>query len=118
MTPIVQPYGVITEIKRIDGKPAVRFEHTPAGAWKVARSEIDAILEHVHREIPKLQRGVLLAAVNIHNASVSRCRHGSEPIQDSWLLRLQDFSGIPVSELRYVACMEPAPAHEHARRAA
>lgn len=119
MNTITQRSTTITEIKLIDGKPAIRFENTPQGAWVVAESEIDAILAHIQREIPNLTRGAMLVAIGVDTASISRCRNGRMPVLESWLLRMQEFSGIPVAELRRVACIEPTiQAHEWARRAA
>jgi hypothetical protein len=97
----------IIETKRIDGKPAHRVEGNPPDCWTVADSEIDAMLDRV-----KLQTGArlgdILCAVGIDSASISRCRAGKIGLPDRWLLGLSDFSGIPVAELRQVACVEPA----------
>jgi hypothetical protein len=108
----------IIETKRIDGKPAHRLEGSAEGAWIVAKSEIDAILSRVQAETGA-KRGEILDATNIQQACVSRCRHGKYGVPDHWLQRLAEYSGVPVAELRRVACMEPVvQPHFKARRTA
>jgi hypothetical protein len=109
--------NTVAEVKRIDGKPAVRLAHMLAGTWLTAKTEIDAIIQHVLRELPGLTRTELYEAVDIPWASVTLVRQGVQPIQDGWLLRLQDYSGIPIEELRMVGCIGPSvPPHNKARR--
>lgn len=106
----------IIETKRIDGRPAHRLAGSPEGAWKIARSEIDAMLDRVQAETGA-KRSEILCAADIDSARASRCRHGTQPLLDQWVLRLSDFSGIPAAELRQVACIEPAIyPHLRARR--
>jgi hypothetical protein len=105
----------IIEAKRIDGKPAYRVEGTPEGAWRVAASDIDAIINHVTRELG-IKSGALLLAIGIDPSSISRCRKGGMPIQETWLLRLHQFSGVPVAEMLRVACVEQSVwPHRNAR---
>lgn len=105
--------NAITEAKRIDGKPAHRLEGSPAGAWVVEDTEIDAILNRVRKELG-VTRTAIYNATGLHAESVSRCRKGQYRIVEEWILRLSDYSGIPVSELRQVACIEPR-IHPHAK---
>lgn len=106
----------IIETKRIDGKPAHRLEGTPPGVWIVSKSEIDAMLDRVQTETGA-KRSEILYDVGIDSSSASRCRAGKLQFQELWVLVLSDYSGIPVSELRQVACMEPATyPHHKARR--
>jgi hypothetical protein len=108
----------IIEAKLINGKPARRMEGSPEGAWLISETPIDAILDHVTHELG-IRRMELYVAINVEPASISRCRAGTSPIQDQWLLRLQLFSGIPVAELLRVACIEHSTfPHRFARRAA
>ncbi len=105
----------VIETKRIDGKPALRFEGSAAGAWRVAKSEIDAMLDHVKREL-RVRRQMIYDAIGASDSSISRCRTGEMPVQEQWILRLSDYSGIPVDELRRVACIEsPVRPHRNAR---
>lgn len=99
--------ATIIESKRIDGKPACRLEGQPAGAWLVANSDIDAMLDHIKRA---LGVGVMeiLRAIGLDASAVTRCRQGKQPLADQWVLRLSDYSGIPVSDLRRVACVSPS----------
>lgn len=107
----------IIETKRINGKPAHRLAGSPEGAWLVEESEIDAMLNRVQREL-NIRAMAIYEATGIPNESVSRCRRGRMPISDKWILRLSDFSGIPVAELRQVACIEPTVhPHGNARKA-
>jgi hypothetical protein len=103
----------IIETKRIDGKPAHRVEGSPEGAWRIAESDIDAILDRVMLELG-VSITYLLAAIDVDSASISRCRHGTLPLQDKWLTRLHLLSGIPVAELIRVACYEH-PVFPHAK---
>lgn len=110
--------NAIIDVKRIDGKPALRYDGTPVGAWIVAATDIDAMLNHVKHEL-QIPQMVLYAEVELDPASVSRCRAGHLPIQEHWILRLSDYSGIPPAELRRVACIEPVTRpHANARRPA
>lgn len=110
--------AAIVETKRIDGKPAHRLVGWPEGTWHVSASEIDAMLDRVKQELG-VKRITVLEAIGADSASISRCRAGKLKVQERWVLGLSDFSGIPVAELRQVACMEPATyPHLRARRAA
>lgn len=110
------PAGPIIEAKRIDGKPAHRVEGSPLGAWIVANTEIDAMLNRVIAQL-NCSRTAIYDATGMHAGSVTRCRQGAYILEDQWVLRLGDFSGIPVAELRQVACMEPVTQpHPKARR--
>jgi hypothetical protein len=97
----------IIETKRIDGKPAHRLEGSAEGAWNISRSEIDAMLDRVQAETGAKLYDILIA-VGIDSSSITRSRAGKIGLPDRWLLGLSDFSGIPVAELRLVACVEPA----------
>lgn len=108
----------ILEAKLIDGKPAHRLEGALLGIWVIANTPIDAILRRVAAQLGNTI-GEIRDAAGIPGASASRCRKGQMPIVDGWLLRLSDYSGIPVSELRQVACIEPSTRpHPNARGAA
>lgn len=97
----------IAEVKRIDGKPAVRFARDPVGVWKVFKSEIDAMLSHVQRELHGITRTELLyGGIGVGWEEITYCRQGRYQVLEKWILRLQDYSGIPASELRAVACIE------------
>lgn len=112
------PAGPIIETKRIDGKPAHRVEGSPQGAWIVANTEIDAMLSRVQQELG-VSRTTVLHAIGADPATISKCRAHETPVYERWILRLSDLSGIPVAELRQVACMEPVTQpHPKARRAA
>lgn len=110
--------SAIIEAKRIDGRPAHRLEGSPEGAWIVAKTEIDAMLSRVEEQLG-ISRNMIYAATGMSAEAVTRCRQGQRPLADQWILRLSDLSGIPISELRQVACIEPATLpHHRARRAA
>lgn len=96
----------VIEAKRIDGKPAHRVQGMPQGAWLIAKSPIDAMLCRVEAQCG-CTRTEICESLGIHAASITRCRQGVEPLRDEWILRMHDFSGIPVAELRQVACVAP-----------
>lgn len=108
--------SVIIEAKIIDGKPAHRVEGAPPGCWTFADTAIDAMLNRVMLQL-NCSRTAIYDATSITGESVSRCRHGTQPLLDRWILNLSDYSGIPVAELRQVACIEPVVyPHPKARR--
>lgn len=108
----------ILEAKLIDGKPAHRLEGSPEGAWLIADTPIDAMLRRVAAQL-KCSYTAIYEATGLRAESVSRCRSGKQPLADGWTLRLSDYSGIPVAELRQVACIEPEVyPHPKARGAA
>ena len=80
---------------------------------------IDALLNHIMRVLGIGGRGMktfVIASLCIDHAAISRCRHGQQLVQEAWLLRAHEFSGIPVAELRAVAGLpsQVAP-HKNAR---
>lgn len=108
----------IIESKLIDGKPAHRFEDSPEGAWHVADSSIDAIIDHVMSDLG-VKRIEVYNAMGATYPSISRCRTGDLAIQDKWILRLHQFTNIPVAELLRVACVQRTVSpHSNARRSA
>lgn len=110
--------SAVVEAKLIDGKPAHRVEGAPAGAWQMSNTPIDAMLRHVQAQTD-CSFTAIYEATGMNCASVTRCRQGLQPLSDQWTLRLHDFSGIPVAELRQVACIRPVTdPHLKARRPA
>lgn len=106
----------IAEVTLIDGQPAHRLEGTPEGAWRLSKSRIDAMFDRVRFELG-VTKQVIHDATGIDPASVTRSRQGVYGLPDHWVIRLSEFSGIPVAELRQVACMEPSvQPHHRARR--
>lgn len=115
----------VTEVKTIEGKVWIRLEGMPAGVWKTYDSPIDSLIAHVQRELAisskmnGMASGVVLSAISVDPASISRCRArqgGYSAIPEHWLLRLHEFSGIPVSELRYVSGTESEIIPHHKAR--
>jgi len=99
----------MTELIKVHkGKPTPEPYHywwrdMPLDAKKVCASPMDAVLEVVMKELNIDKMVTLLTAMGIDHASVSRCRHRTQPIQHQWLLRLAIYSGIPYKDLCYVA---------------
>ncbi|MDQ1924577.1 hypothetical protein [Massilia pseudoviolaceinigra] len=107
----------VVECKQIDGKPAYRLEGWPAGTWQTSRSPFDAMIDLIGRTL-NVQRTTIYTAIGVDASSATRCRQGHREIQDGWLLRMSDYSGIPVSELRRVAGIGPTiQPHPKARKA-
>ncbi len=107
----------VVECKQIDGKPAFRLEGWPAGTWQTSRSPFDAMIDLIGRTL-NVQRTAIYAAIGVDASSVTLCRQGRRPIQDGWLLRMADYSGISVAELRRVAGVAPTvQPHPKARKA-
>lgn len=96
----------IAEVKSDHGKIMVRLDGMVRGAWLEFDSPIDSVIAHVQRELGLKRRnvGVIIDAIYVDAACLTRCRQGVyKSIPEHWLMRLQDFSGIPVDELRIVA---------------
>lgn len=90
----------------VDGQVLVRLTTTPRGTWMTYQSAIDSLIAHIKRELLLHARGssgVVVDSLMIDHAAVSRCRTGVQKIPESWLLRMHEYSGIPVAELRQVA---------------
>jgi hypothetical protein len=90
----------------VDGQVLVRLVGTPRGTWLTYRSPIDSLVAHLSRELMLHGQGsktVIIASLCIDHAAISRCRSGQQPVREAWLLRMHEYSGIPVAELRQVA---------------
>ncbi len=102
-----------------DGRVLVRLVGAVRGVWLTYDSGIDSLLAHIARELCISGRGaktVVIASLCIDHAAISRCRHGPQQIQEHWLLRAHEFTGIPIAELRQVAGIGAGiPPHKNAR---
>ena len=102
------------EVAQIDGRICVRTQGMPAGIFYKYDHPVDSLLAHVQRELSPVIRsaGYLCIATGIPHAAVCRIKRGGGDIPEAWFLRLNEFSGIPVEELRRVA-VEPAKVERH-----
>lgn len=109
--------SAVTEYKQIDGKPAFRMSDWPVGVWRTSRSAFDAMVDLVERTLD-VKRSTIYEAIGVDGGAASRVRHGAQGLPDRWVLNMSDYSGIPVSELRLVAGIEPTVfPHPKARKA-
>lgn len=98
----------------------VRLEGMRPGTWLTEISPIDAILNHIRRELRIVDyHGCnILTAIGMSATAISRYRLGRTAISAEALVRLADYSGIPLAELRLVGCIEQRVApHPQARTA-
>ena len=102
------------EVTKIDGKICVRTVGMPQGIFYKYDHKIDSLLAHAQRELSPVIRspGHLCVATGIPHAAVCRIKRVGGEIPEAWFLRLNEFSGIPVEELRRVA-VEPAKIERH-----
>jgi hypothetical protein len=107
----------VVEHKEINGKMHYRFTNMPMGTYYPMRSKIDVMLDYVQAQLNIRYRLVMLDMLQIPDASVCRVRSGRYPdIPLDWLVKMQDFSGIPIDELRQLADLPPAlERHPYAR---
>jgi hypothetical protein len=111
-------------IRIVENKIQYRMPTFPIGVWTMPMAPIDAALDHILREFglpcTARNRSKTFGELGFPSASICRIRKPSPvfTLPESWLLRMQDYSGIPATELRKVACLdfEIAP-HPKARRA-
>jgi hypothetical protein len=76
--------------------------------WRVKPHAIDLLLAKLTGHLG-VSQGVLLEALKIHAASVSRVRSGVyKDIPLDWLVRMYDLTGIPIDELRAIAGIAPS----------
>lgn len=101
------------------GGMLVRLAGAMPDTWLKYDSAIDALLNHIMRELGIAGRGgktVVIASLCIDHAAISRCRHGLQGIPEHYLLRAHEYSGIPLAELRLVAGVSSAVTpHKNAR---
>lgn len=96
-----------------DGSVMLRYEGDVVGTYRPFRTRIDALLGRVEDEyrLKRARSGRSLSGLpsqlGIAHASISRCRAGKYGLPQEWLLRMHDYSGIPIEELRKIANLEP-----------
>lgn len=84
------------EVKHIQGSVTVTYGEDDHYVYK---NHMDALLGHVMRVCGIKFKYELCNALSLHRAGISRCRNGSE-IPEHWYLRLHEYSGVPVADLR------------------
>lgn len=111
------PKRKVLESKMVGVEVQLRFEGDVEDAWVMFPSRVDALLDHLQRELAITKRGYLVLMLHITPSSISRCRSGYLEVSAEWLVKMSDYAGIPIEELRLVACLGPViPPHQHARK--
>jgi hypothetical protein len=101
----------------INGEKVYRDDSMIAGLWKTLPCPVDRLLDHVQLLTECGTRAMLFARTGIPEAGVSRLRKGVRNangrlyrFQLEWLVRLADYSGLLLSELRTIGGMVPVVA--------
>lgn len=74
----------------------------------IYKTKVEALLGHVQHELDVTYKE-LLAGAEICDSMISRIRKGKSPMPPLWFLKLHEYSGISVRELREVSCTPYAP---------
>lgn len=83
----------------------------------IYKTKLDALFGYVQRELQEKKKGPFLNDLGITSEYASRVRNGHEKMPELWYLRINEYSGIPISELRKImASVSPTVRHERARK--
>lgn len=107
-------------MKVTESKGKVIVEYVAGGIpYEVTyKSKVDALLGHIQRELG-IRRIVLMDLMGVNSSVASRLRNDvlQFGIPPHWFLSAHEVSGIPVDELRAVACTPSKHTkHERARK--
>ena len=106
----------LLDAKVVEGKYLLKTDEMIEGGWKESKSQIDALLWFVGRQL-KTSPMQAAAWASIPTATISRCRHGEAALPHLWILKFHELTAIPVSELRRAAFLPPlCRPHRNARQ--
>lgn len=95
------------EERVIGGKKMYRDATMVMGVWReLPEHAIDRLLEHILVLTGCPSRTVLRDIINVPTETVSRVRKGLN-IPLAWLVRMADYSGLTLTELRTIGDLEP-----------
>lgn len=110
---VIQPIHT----KTLDGKPVYRRKGMPAGVWLPLPAPIDLLIDYLKQHLDIRHTTVLVSYLGIQEASISRTRKGTHGLPLHWLVKMSDFSGLSLEELRAISglplSVEP---HKRARK--
>lgn len=70
---------------------------------KITMPTIEALLYHVMLISEEQHRREFLSVIRLDSSTISRIKSGEYQVSDKIILRLHEYTGIPVSELRLVS---------------
>lgn len=75
--------------------------------WHPLPTSIDRLIGHLMIVTGHVKSETLLTALNIHASSVSRVRNEKENLPAEWLVRMADYSGLSLRDLREIGGIKP-----------
>lgn len=92
----------------IDNVKCYRNERFPAGVWKPLPPPYERLLDHVQVVTKARNRTTMLDRLGIQRSCVSRLKNGvTRKLPMEWLVRLSDYSTIPLYQLYVIAGIKP-----------
>jgi hypothetical protein len=77
---------------------------------KIYKTRIDALIGHVKYKLGIRWTNAVIEGVGIHATSISKVRNNVFDIPLDWFIRIHDFSGLSIEELRAVYGTQPSVA--------
>lgn len=90
------------------GVKMYRDASMPSGKWYPLPNSIDRLIDHLMVITRHVKTESFLKHLNIQAAGVTRVRQGVHGIPLDWLVKMADYSGLSLKELRIIGGLKPS----------
>lgn len=95
----------------INGEKVYRDDNMHIGVWRSLPPAIDRLLDHIQLYTDCINRTFLARHIlRFDWGAMARVRAGKDHIPANWLLRMCDYTGLTLKEIRAIGGLEPTMA--------
>jgi hypothetical protein len=97
--------------KVIEGKTHYRDDTMDENQWLPLPHSVDRLVQHIQVLTGAKQQKQMLGRMRIDTATICRVRKNKFPIPPEWLVKMSDYTGLTINELRIIGGLGPIVKH-------